>query len=90
MIEIWEECTRFQTSQRLADQARMMIKKGLLSGLEILEIHPQINRETCQQDLNTVTKMLNAEKQELSYWIETSSSTNLNTTHPNTTEQTLT
>ena len=35
MIEIWEECTRFQTSQRLADLVRRIIKKGWFSVLEI-------------------------------------------------------
>ena len=51
-----------QTRQRLADQVRMIIKKGWSSDLEILEIHQQINRKTCQRDLNTVTETLNTEK----------------------------
>ena len=42
MIEIWEECTIFKTtSQRPIDQAKMIIKKGWFSYLEILEIHHQ-------------------------------------------------
>ena len=40
MIEIWQECAKFQTtSQRLADQVRTIIKKVWFSDLEILEIH---------------------------------------------------
>ena len=37
----------------------MIIKKGWFSGLEIWEIHQQINWETCQQELYTVTETLN-------------------------------
>ena len=50
MIEIWQECASFQTSQRLADQVRKIIKKGLFSNLEKLEIHQKTNK----QDNNTV------------------------------------
>ena len=40
MIEISEECVRFKTtSQRLAEQVRMIIKKDWFSDLEILDIH---------------------------------------------------
>ena len=40
MIEICQECGRFQTTcQRRADQVRTIIKKGWFSDLEILEIH---------------------------------------------------
>ena len=40
MIEIWQECTSFQTtSQRLADQVRTIMKKGWFSDLEILDMH---------------------------------------------------
>ena len=38
MKEIWQKCSSFQTSQRLADQVRTVIKKGWFSDLEILEI----------------------------------------------------
>ena len=51
MIEIWQECASFQTSQKLTDQVRTIIKKGWFSDLEILEIHQKINNE---QDSNTV------------------------------------
>ena len=52
MIEIWQECSSFQTtSQRLADQVRIIIKKSWFSDLEILEIHQKINN---QQGSNTV------------------------------------
>ena len=40
IIEIWQECAKFQTnSQRLADQVRTKIKKGGFSDLELLETH---------------------------------------------------
>ena len=45
MKEIWTDSTRFNTSEKLADQKRMILKKGLFSDLEILEICGQINRE---------------------------------------------
>ena len=63
MIEIMEECTRFKTtSQRLADQARTKIKECWFFDLEILEIHEQINWESCQQDPYTITEMLNIDE----------------------------
>ena len=37
MIEIWQECANFQTSQCLDDQLRTITKKGWFSDLEILE-----------------------------------------------------
>ena len=46
MIEIWQECSNFQTtSQRLADQVRTIIKKGWFSDLDIIEIHQKIDNE---------------------------------------------
>ena len=65
MINIWGEFYRFKTSQRLAGQAWMIIKQGWFSDLEILEIHQQINGETCQQYPNTIIETLNTEEQEL-------------------------
>ena len=51
MIEIWQECAKFQrTSQRIDDQVRTIIKKGWVSDLQILEIHPK----TQKQNHNTV------------------------------------
>ena len=36
IIKIWAECARFDsTSQRLTEQARMIIKKGWFSDIEI-------------------------------------------------------
>ena len=63
MVEIWKE--------RLTNQARTMIKKSLFSNFEIFEIHQRLNGELCQQDSNTVTKMLNSKNQEPSNRIET-------------------
>ena len=54
MIEIWKECARFKTSQRFASQVWTIIKKGWFSDFEILEIHQQINRESRQQEPNTI------------------------------------
>ncbi len=43
MIEIWKEAGNFTTtSQRLADQARMILKKSWLSDVEIMEIREQL------------------------------------------------
>ena len=82
MAEIWEECTRFKTtSQRLADQAKTISRKGLLSDLEILEIQQQINRQSSRQDPNTIIVTLNTEKYEPSSRIEAQSISNLNTKH---------
>ena len=38
MIEIWTESAWFNISQRLADQARMILNKCWFSDLEILEV----------------------------------------------------
>ena len=46
MIKIWAECTKFNTSYRLADQARLILKKGWFSDFEILEICGQLS---CQE-----------------------------------------
>ena len=86
-MEIWVEFSRFKTTkQRLADQVRKIIKKGWFSGLKILEIY----RETYQPVPNTVIEMLNTEKPETSNQIQTLDNSNRTTTHPNTTQQTLT
>ena len=46
MVEIWQECARFQTtSQRVADQVRATMKKVWFFDREILEIHQKINNE---------------------------------------------
>ena len=60
VIEIWQECASFQTSQRLADQVRTIIKKCWFSDLEILEIHQNMNNE---QDSNTVPDTSSINKQ---------------------------
>ena len=56
MIEIWKEFSSFQTkNQRLAEQVRIIINKGWVSDLEILEINQKIDNE---QDNNTVSDPL--------------------------------
>ena len=65
MIEIWTEFGRFKaTNQILADLVRTIIKNGWFSGLEILEIHQQIFRQTHQQTPITVTETINTGKPE--------------------------
>ena len=81
LIEIWKQCIRYKTTnQRFGDRARTIIKKGWFSDLEILEIHQQMNRKSCQQDTNTIIETLNIEKQEPSNQIKTPSNRNRNTT----------
>ena len=50
MIEIWAYSARFNTtSQRLANQARTILKKGWFSDLKILEVCNQVNSEDSQK-----------------------------------------
>ena len=80
MIEIWQECAKFQTSnQRLADQVRTIIKKDWFSDIEILEIHQKIHK----QNYNTVPDTSSGVKQKQSNKKELQSSANENTTLPN-------
>ena len=44
MIEIWQEYACFQTSQRLADQVKV-IKKGWFSDLEVHQLNQKTNKE---------------------------------------------
>ena len=50
------------TNQRLPDQVRKMIKKDWFSDLQLFEIHQKINRESKQQDSNTIIDTLNTEE----------------------------
>ena len=43
MVEIWTESAKYNTSQRLTDQARLILKKSWLSDLDTLEICGQVN-----------------------------------------------
>ena len=76
MIDIWEEVGRFNTNYRLIDKENMILKQGCFSELEAFEILQQINRETYQQDSNTVSETLNTDKLESSNQIETRSNSN--------------
>ena len=63
MIDIWQECAKFQTSsQKLADLVRTIIKKGWFSDLEILEIHQNIHK----QNYNTVPETSSGVKEKQS------------------------
>ena len=79
MIEIWQECATFQTSRRLADQVRTIIKKGWFSDIEILEIH----QKTPKQNYNTVSDTTSGVNQIESNEKELPTSENENTTLPN-------
>ena len=86
MIEIWQECTSFQTtSQRLADQVRTIIKKGWFSDLEILEINQKTKNE---QDSKIISDTPSTEEQEQSNRNESPISGNRNNIIPNNTENT--
>ena len=76
-MEIWQEGSTFQTtSQKLADQVRMM---GWFSDLELLEIH----QKTLKQNYNTVPDTPGGVKQKQSNKKEPQTSTNKNATLPN-------
>ena len=76
MIEIWKECTSFQTTnQRFADQVRTILNKGWFSDLEILKIHLKINNE---HDSNTISDTPSFDKQKQSNRNELPTSENRN------------
>ena len=87
MIEIWQECASFQTSERLGDQVRTITKKDWFSDLQLLEIHQKINNE---QESNTISDTQSINKQKESNRNERPSSKNRNATQPNNPEKTLT
>ena len=83
-MEIWQELSNFQTtSQRLADQVRMIIKKVWFSKLEIIEIHQKINDQ--QKSNNTLPGTSNINKQKQPIQNEPPTSENGNPSQPNTT-----
>ena len=81
MIDIWQECSCFLTSQRLAGQVRTIIKKGWFSDLEILEIHQKINN---LQSSYTIPDTSNINKQKQPNRNEPPTSENGDSTQPNT------
>ena len=65
MIEIWTKFGWFKaTNERITDQVRIITKNGWFSGLEILEIHQQIYRQTHQATPTAVTETINTVKPE--------------------------
>ena len=56
-MEIW-----FNTSQRLADQASMILMEGWFSYLKIIEICRQVSREKYSQEPSTQIERQNIEK----------------------------
>ena len=86
MMEIWQELSNFQTtSQRLADQIRTMMKKGLFSELEIIEIHQKINDQ--EKSNNTLPGTSNINNQKRPIQIEPPTLKSGNSTQPITTQQ---
>ena len=80
MIEIWQECSNFQTtSQRLADQVRTIIMKGWFSDLEIIGIYQKINKH----GYTTVPDTSNINKQKQPNRNEPSTLENGNSIQPN-------
>ena len=60
MMKIWAESVKFDKSQRLSNQATMILKKGFISDCEILEIYGQVNREKYdQRELCKLLEILN-------------------------------
>ena len=74
MINILAESAKFKaTSQRLADQMELILKKGWLSDLEILEICGPVNHEEYTQRIHPKNTPLNELKHET---VKTKSSLN--------------
>ena len=48
MIESWEECVMFLTTQRLSVRVRTILKKGWFSDVEIPEVH----LKTCWSEIS--------------------------------------
>ena len=68
----------------------MILKKGLLTDFEILEICGQVNIKIYEQDPRARIEKPNTNKQEPPYQNETQNTKNRNTSHPRTTKQMLT
>ena len=84
IMDIWQELSIFQTtSQRLADQARTIMKKGWFSELVIIEMHQKIND---QERRNTLPDTPNMNKQKQPIQNEPTLE-NGNPTQQNTTQQ---
>ena len=66
MVEILEQCIRFQTTS-LADQVKTILKKGWCFDLEISGIHQRIKRESRQQESYSINDALNFGKIEQSH-----------------------
>ena len=83
MIEIWTESTKLNTtSQRIADQAGMILKKGsFFFNLKIQEICGQVNCWKYNQEPSSGIETLNNVKQEFPKWTEMQNTVNRNTTH---------
>ena len=62
MLEIWVYSTRFNTSQRLSYQARVILKKGWFSDFETLKISGYESRQENEQVPPTRIEIQNNEK----------------------------
>ena len=88
MIEFWQECASFLTSQRRTDQIRTIIRKGWFSYVEILEMHQKINNEQ-NSGIISDTPSNNKKKKQFNR-NELLTSENRNAIQTNNTDQTLT
>ena len=86
IVEIWEVFTRCNTSQRLADQSEMILKKGWYFYLEILEICGWINNKKYELDLPARIETLKAENPKPLNRTESQNTENRNTTDSSTTK----
>ena len=83
MLEIRKESDRFQaTIKDSLSKAMTLIKVGFFD-FEILETHQQINRESSQEDCNTIIDVVNSEVQEHSIQNGLQINKNRSTPHPN-------
>ena len=90
MKEIWAESARFnRTTQRLADQARIILKKGWISDLEVLEICKQVNTEEYSQDSPFPNRNTKCWKKEPPNRIKKENTENQNPKLPSTPKQML-
>ena len=84
MTGIGVEFAKYDSRQKLGDQARIILKKGWFSDLEIPEICGYVNSEEYEQEPPTWIETLNSEKQKPSTRIETQnqSTTDLSASKP--------
>ena len=86
MKEFWAETAWFNSSQKIIDQDRMVLKRGCFFWSWHQKICQQVNKERYQQHPYP-NRNQNSEKQEHTSRIEIQNNKNWNATHRNTTKQ---